>query len=153
MIVTRIVLKKYAGELFAPGIAGRWNSEGNKVVYTAGSISLAIMENLVRRKGYGFNHDFAVMYIELPDNIGITAFSSETLPKGWNHPTDHTVGQTIGDAWYTSLKTPVLKVPSAFVPEEYNFVLHSLHPHFSRIKLRDVRGFVPDERLEYVLKA
>lgn len=153
MIVTRIALKKYANQLFAPGFAGRWNSEGNKVIYTAGSISLAIMETLIRRKGYGFNNDFAVMYIELPDDIGVTSFASESLPNGWNDPADYTVSQAVGDTWFNSLKTPVLKVPSSFVPEEFNFILHSLHPHFTSIKLKDVRAFVPDERLEYVLKS
>lgn len=152
MIVFRIVLKKYAHELFAPGVEGRWNSDGNKVIYTAGSISIAYMENMVRRNGYGFNDHFAIMHIELPEDMGITAYQEASLPAGWNEPRSYAVSQVIGDNWYNAGKTPVLKVPSVIVPQEYNYVLHSLHPDYTRIKLKNVTAFIPDVRIEEILK-
>jgi RES domain-containing protein len=152
MLIIRITLKRYAHELFAPGISGRWNSDGKKVVYAAGSVSVSVMENLVRRNGYGFNSDFAIMFIEIPDHIGITTYTPEMLPPGWNDPNDYAVSQRLGDAWYDSMATPVLKVPSAVVPQEYNYVLHSLHPDYTRIKLLAVTEFVPDKRIEAILK-
>jgi RES domain-containing protein len=152
MIIVRIALKKYATTLFAPGFAGRWNSEGKKVIYTAGSVSLATMENMTYRKGYGFNHDYAIMLIDLPDSLPITTYTADNLPKGWNDPFDYSVGQSVGDRWYLAMETPVLKVPSAVVPQEYNYVLHTLHPGFSKIKLIAVTGYVPDPRIEDILK-
>lgn len=152
MLFIRITLKRYAHELFAPGVSGRWNSEGKKVIYAASSVSLAIMENLVRRSGYGFNSDFAIMFIEVPDHINITAYTPETLPPGWNEPGNYAVSQPVGDAWYDSMKTAVLKIPSAVVPQEYNYVLNSHHPDYARIKLAAVTEFVPDKRIEEILK-
>lgn len=152
MLIFRITLKRYAHELFAPGVSGRWNSDGKKVIYAAGSVSLAIMENLIRRNGYGFNKDFAIMFIEVPDDIDITTYTPEMLPTGWNNPGSYVVSQKVGDAWYDSMRTPVLKIPSAVVPQEYNYVLHSLHPDYARIKLVAVTEFVPDKRIEEILK-
>lgn len=152
MIVYRIVLKRYAKNLFAPGIAGRWNSEGNKVIYTAGSISLTIMENLIRRNGYGFNKDFAIMYIQIPDSIPITVLDLHSLPLGWSQPDDYSISQPVGDEWYNSGKTAVLQVPSSVVPLEYNFVLHATHIDFTKCKIIEVKDFIPDGRIEAILK-
>ncbi|HEY1167299.1 MAG TPA: RES family NAD+ phosphorylase [Chitinophaga sp.] len=152
MLIFRITLKRYAHELFAPGVSGRWNSDGKKVIYAASSVSLAIMENLVRRNGYGFNVDFAIMVIEVPDHISIVTYTLENLPPGWNDPGSYAVSQPVGDAWYDSMKTPVLKVPSAVVPQEFNCVLNSLHPDYVHIKLIAVTKFVPDKRIEEILK-
>lgn len=152
MIIFRITLKRYAHELFAPGVSGRWNSDGRKVIYAASSVSLAIMENLVRRNGYGFNSDFAIMFIEVPDHINITTYTPEKLPPGWDDPGSYAASQPIGDAWYDAMKTPVLQIPSAVVTQEYNYVLNSLHPDYKHIKLTAVTKFVPDERIEAILK-
>jgi RES domain-containing protein len=50
MLVYRIVHKKYTNTLFASGLAGRWNSEGKKVLYTSDSVSLAYLENMAQKK-------------------------------------------------------------------------------------------------------
>lgn len=152
MVIVRIALKKYATTLFAPGVPGRWNSEGKKVIYAASSVSVAVMENMIYRKGYGFNKDYAIMLIGLPDNLPVTTYTPETLPKGWNDPHDYSISQPIGDSWYDEMKTPVLKVPSAVVPQEFNYVLHYLHPDFSKIKLLEVTEYVPDPRIDDILK-
>lgn len=152
MLIFRITLKRYAHELFAPGVSGRWNSDGKKVIYAASSVSLAIMENLVRRKGSGFNSDFAIMFIEVPDHIDIKTYSPKKLPPGWDDPGSYAISQPVGDTWYDSMKTAVLQVPSAVVPQEYNYVLNTLHPDYTRIKLVAVTEFVPDKRIEEILK-
>ena len=40
MFVYRISHKDYSDKLFAPGIAGRWNGTGRKVIYASESIPL-----------------------------------------------------------------------------------------------------------------
>jgi RES domain-containing protein len=61
MLVYRIVFKAWSHTLFAPGVAGRWNGTGRKVIYTAASIPLAFLENMIQRKGVGFNDDFKII--------------------------------------------------------------------------------------------
>jgi len=51
LIAWRLTTKKNESEAFngigASKYGGRWNSKGNKVIYSSESISLALLENLV----------------------------------------------------------------------------------------------------------
>lgn len=79
MLVYRIVHKMFSNSLFASGIRGRWNSAGNKVIYTAESIPVAFLENMVRRQGVGFNDDFNIMFVESRMKPRSTPFQPMTL--------------------------------------------------------------------------
>jgi RES domain-containing protein len=152
MLAYRITFKQYSKELFAPGLAGRWNGAGRKVIYCAESLALAFLENMVRRQGVGFNDDFKIMILEIPDDLTVQTVLADRLAAGWRAFTDYSICQPIGNAWYDEGIHPVLKVPSAVLPESYNYVLHSLHPDFKKITLLQVADLVPDERIEALLK-
>lgn len=47
MELYRIVYKKFADRVYVPGFSGRWNDEGQFVVYTASNCSLSALENIV----------------------------------------------------------------------------------------------------------
>ena len=36
--------------------------------------------------------------------------------------------------WMRSAETPILKVPSAVLPVEFNYLLNPAHPHSARIR-------------------
>lgn len=152
MLVFRITHKQFSQELYASGIKGRWNGAGRKVVYCAESISLAFLENMVRRQGVGFNHDFKIMIIEVPDDLEISVINPEQLHAKWRDFKDYSHCQPLGDKWYDAGETPILKVPSAVLPKSSNYVLHSLHPAFRRIRLIETTDLLPDERIEDILK-
>lgn len=152
MLVYRIVFKAYSKALSAPGVSGRWNGAGRKVIYTAESIPLAFLENMIRRKGVGFNGDFKTMIIEIPDASRITGIAASSLPGGWRDFHDYTFCQAIGNKWYDAGDTPVLKVPSAVLPDNFNYVLNATHPEYKKIILLKTTDLVPDERIEELLK-
>lgn len=152
MIVYRIVHKLYSKELYAPGMEGRWNSDGKKVIYTAESVALAFLENMVRRQGVGFNSDFKTMIIDIPDDLKIQPVKVSELTKGWRSFTNYSKCQSIGNDWYDKGEKPVLKVPSAVLPEEFNYVINATHVQFKKVQLIDTIDLVPDERLEEILK-
>lgn len=152
MLVYRITFKTYSTTLFAPGLAGRWNGAGCKVIYTAESIPLAFLENMVRRKGVGFNDDFRTMIIEIPDTLIISIIRPEDLDDGWRDFRDYSKCQPVGNSWYDIGETPVLKVPSAVLPDVNNYVINSIHPDFGKIKLVKTTALIPDERIENILK-
>jgi RES domain-containing protein len=152
MLVYRITHKNYSASLFGTGISGRWNSDGKKVIYCAESIALAFLENMVRRQGAGFNLDFKIMIVEIPDDLSVTVIHSSGLPNGWRNFRDYSFCQPLGDAWYDEGKTCILKVPSSVLPESNNYVLNPEHPDYIRIKLAGVTNLVPDERIEEILK-
>jgi RES domain-containing protein len=60
--------------------------------------------------------------------------------------------QPIGNKWYDEGIFPILKVPSAVLPESYNYVLNATHPDCRKIKLLKTTDLIPDERIEDLLK-
>ena len=152
MLVYRIVHKTYSTGLYASGLKGRWNSAGKKVIYTAESIPLAFLENMVRRQGVGFNKDFRIMIIEIPDSIIISSINLSDLEDGWRDIKDYSKCQLFGDKWYDEDKAMVLKVPSAVLPEAFNYVINSEFSDYGMIKLITTTDLMPDERIEDILK-
>lgn len=152
MLLYRITHKLYSGSLFAPGYSGRWNSDGKKVIYTAESIALAFLESMIRRQGVGFNKDFKIMIIEVPDDATVSVIEEGILPKGWRAPFDYSKCQTFGNNWYDEAKTLLLKVPSAVLPDAFNYAINTLHPDYKKVQLLEVTDLIPDERIEEILR-
>ncbi len=153
MLVYRIVHKKYAGALFAGGLAGRWNGETKKVLYTAESISLAYLETMHYRKGFGFNADFRIMIIKLLSNASFLEVNASELPGNWRDFRNYGECRKIGDEWFDRMEHLCLKVPSAVVPENCNIIINTLHRDYQKVKLIDTLDFIPDERLENIIKS
>ena len=152
MLVYRITHKSFSKELYASGAKGRWNGEGKKVIYCAESIPLAFLENMVRRQGVGFNDDFKIMIIEIPGHLKITSISTADLKDGWRNFKDFSKCQLYGNKWYDEAQTPILKVPSAVLPDAFNYVINTTHSDYKEIKLIGSTDLVPDERIEDILK-
>ena len=152
MLLYRIVHKKYSHSLFASGMRGRWNSEGNKVIYCAESIALAFLESMIRRQGVGFNKDFKIMIIKIPSKTKINIINVTALEKGWRDFNNYSKCQGPGNKWYNERKDLLLKVPSAVLPETFNYVINTMHPDYKKVKLIEVTDLIPDERIEEILK-
>jgi RES domain-containing protein len=152
MLIYRIVHKSFSKKIIAPGFAGRWNGSGRKVVYCAESIALAFLENMIRRQGVGFNQDFKTMILEIPNGLKIMLVPFKDLTSGWRKFNDYSKCQPIGNKWYDEALSPVLKVPSAVLPDAFNFVLNATHPDIKKIKLIKVTDLIPDERIDEILK-
>lgn len=152
MLVYRITHKNYSKDLYAPGIKGRWNSTGNKVIYCAESIPLAFLENMIRRQGVGFNNDFKIMIIDIPDDLPTITIEVSDLKEGWRDFKDYSLCQYKGDKWYNEGTTALLKVPSAVLTECFNFVINTVHADYKKVKLIDTTNLVPDKRIEDILK-
>lgn len=128
-------------------VSGRWHHRGTPVVYTSSSLSLALVELFV-------NLDPAVAPVELlaragdvPDSLMLDRILPATLPANWrSYPAPASLAD-LGTAWAQSLATAVLAVPSAVVPQEWNFLLNPLHPGFRRIRLMPPEPFEIDPRM------
>jgi RES domain-containing protein len=146
MKVFRISALKYADGLQASGIVARWNREGQKVIYTSESRSLACLENVAHRSNKGLRGLFKTLVIEIPDYLKIELTEEKNLPAGWNKTDNYRGCQEIGSLWFSSGKTAILKVPSAMVPQESNYILNTLHPDFQSIRLVNAEEFYFDSR-------
>lgn len=127
--------------------AGRWNSIGTPVVYTAQSISLAMLETLVHLDDVGMlSHSYTIFEVSFDDSL-IQQQDVASLPKDWRiSPVPKTV-QNIGDKWVQTESSPVLAVPSTIVPSEWNYLLNPRHPAFGSIEIGPATSIRFDPRL------
>ena len=146
MTVYRITTAQWSKQLTASGNPARWSSRGTFVIYTAESRALACLENLVHRSGEGDNALFKVMVINLPDSLKTETADLKILKKDWYAMNNYAYCQAIGDRWVREAKTAVIKVPSAVIKQEYNYLLNPNHPDFKKIIFAAIEGFDFDQR-------
>ncbi|WP_445748805.1 RES family NAD+ phosphorylase [Polaribacter sp.] len=150
MKVFRLSKKKYAEEFNGKGASksgNRWNSKGTEIIYTAESRALAMAEILVHLSLATLPKDFVMMTIHIPDSINIKEINPKTLPKNWNHHPPNSRTQKIGDAFIDSRDFCILKVPSAVVQGDFNYLINPFHKDFKKIKISEITDFPFDERI------
>jgi RES domain-containing protein len=149
----RIVKKKYqtavlSGEGARLG-GGRWNYPGVPVVYGSETLSLAALELFVHfvRKDIVIGKALVAIPITVPDNVGVTDVLTADLKTGWDSspPSDST--RDIGTKWIRDGLSAVLRVPSAIIPEEHNYVMNPGHADFAKITAGPPRPFSLDARM------
>ncbi len=151
MKLYRITSSKYAGDLSGVGAGlygGRWNPVGINLLYTSGSISLASLEFLVHNLHILSSKTMALLVLEVDLGGGIEELQEAELPNDWQDKTYTPQStQRLGRNFFQENEHYLLKVPSAIVPLEYNFLLNPLHPaHNSTKIIRKIDPFVIDER-------
>jgi RES domain-containing protein len=148
MHVYRITLEKYSGALVASGNPARWNSKDIKMIYTASSRALACLENVVHRNALGLQSGFRTMVIQIPQALYITIIEKESLLQDWHLFENYPLTQAMGDAWIKKGETAVLRIPSAIIAEECNYLLNPGHKDFEQIKVIRTEPFSFDQRIK-----
>jgi RES domain-containing protein len=150
MKLFRLTKKKYATELSGIGAAkfgNRWNSKGTEMLYTAESRALAMAEVLVHLNFATLPSDFLMMEIQVAENITIEKVELKGLPTYWNEHPPNVVTQKIGDTFINANSNCILKVPSAVVQGDFNYLLNPHHTDFKKVKIVGVSAFPFDKRL------
>jgi RES domain-containing protein len=145
----RVVKQRFAASAFsgegARRFGGRWNSAGRAVVYTASTTSLAVLEIVVHADA-----GLLPYYSAIParfDGGLVDVVEPGLLPDGWrSHPSPFVL-KKIGDEWIDSKRSCVLRVPSAVVPHEWNYLLNPAHPDFGSIEVGEPMDLETDSRL------
>lgn len=153
MRVYRISKCQFIDDLTGTGatyFGGRWHSKGTRVLYTASSASLALLEALVHITSV-VPLKMCLMSLDIPDQF-IKEIRAIDLPENWtlNPPPD--VLKFYGDSLVKENKLLALKVPSVILPEEHNYILNPAHKLYSKIKIVYSRTISIDERLISPLK-
>jgi RES domain-containing protein len=147
--VWRINAATYADRVFTGEgslrIHGRWHPKGVPVIYTSDSRALAALEILANANGAPSLHDrlWVIASAEIPASL---IHAPSRFPDNWrvNPPSDTT--RSFGKTWFNSAQSPALRVPSAVIPGEFNYLLNPLHPDFAKIKLHPPQPFAFDAR-------
>ena len=149
MIFFRLNKSKYSTDLSGKGAeksSGRWNSKGNTLVYTSESRALATTEIAVHTPPGNVPNDYTIVTIAIPDD-SILEIEPAKLPPDWKSlPPVHST-QKIGDRFIMQNKFLILKVPSAVIPGDFNFLLNPNHKDIGKVKILGVEPYSFDERL------
>lgn len=125
---------------------GRWNSKGVRMVYTASNPSLALLETLVHTVSLVPEIDYCLLKMENnQDSVQVKEVS--TLPADWSATPAPDHLKSIGDAFIAEGKFLILKVPSAILSMEWNFLINPGHPLFTKMKIYPVNRVIIDRRL------
>ncbi|MBC6368296.1 RES family NAD+ phosphorylase [Algoriphagus sp. AK58] len=153
MLVFRIEREKYLNSALS-GIGAslsegfRWNSLSTRMVYTAESRALAILEVSVH---LDIQEDLPIdrhlITMEIPDEVEILELDPLDLPLNWEAKPPILETQLIGDEFVKQQEAAVLRVPSAIVPEEFNYLINPIHPDAQRIRMTASKRLIFDSRL------
>jgi RES domain-containing protein len=148
MHVYRITLTRYSDKLIASGNPARWSPKDVYIIYTASSRSLACLENVVNRDRLGLLQSFVSITIDCPASIKIKTVRLTDLPSNWRDYSQIPLTQGIGEQWVKENKSALLRVPSAVIEEEFNYLLNPKHEDFKLIKILKSEPFIFDNRIK-----
>jgi RES domain-containing protein len=150
MEVFRLQNKKYPIVLSGKGasiIGARWNSKGTEIIYTAQSRALAMAEVAVHLTVATLPSRFCMITIFIPDEVSILTLDVKILHKDWNVFPENIQTQKIGDELIRNKEYALIKVPSAVVKGEFNYLINPHHKDFEQIKIIQQEDFPFDKRI------
>jgi RES domain-containing protein len=103
----------------------RWNSLATRLVYTAESRALARLEiSLLLDIQEDLPSDRYYVEIEIPDEVEIVELDRKDLPLNWDAKPLILETQLVGNKFVILQPAAALRVPSAIVPQEYNYLIN-----------------------------
>ncbi|MFT3950186.1 MAG: RES family NAD+ phosphorylase [Agriterribacter sp.] len=152
MIVYRIGRTKFSKDLSGAGArlhGGRWNHILTSCIYTSESRALAVLEYTVNVNIDDIPRSLSISTFEIPDT-GIYELTVKDLPGNWKAAPASSSTKDLGTKLLRSANSPIIKIPSAIIPQEFNFILNPQHPGSENFKILDVEDFVYDVRIKLV---
>lgn len=147
MIIYRLATSEFADDLSGEGAkiyGGRWNPVGLAAVYISEFISLSILEILVRANKFTSPDFYTLLSIQIPESSTVT-IELKKLKSEWQNSIEYT--RSIGEEFLRDNQSLVLKVPSAIVTQEHNFLINPLHKDFKKVKVVHSELLELDKRL------
>ncbi len=148
MIVYRITHSRYRQDLSGEGAAlfgARWNSKGTRLLYTSEHISLCALEMLVHVGLPFMGRHFHLLQLHIPDDEACAEIKLAKLKSQWQADISYTA--FMGDQFAAGKQALILKVPSAVISDENNYLINPLHPAFRKLRIAHSAEFIFDKRL------
>jgi RES domain-containing protein len=86
-----------------------------------------------------------MMTIAAPDNYA--EIDPKAMPENWKEFPEPNSLKQFGNDFLKENKYLFLKVPSAIIPEEHNYLMNPLHPQATEVKILSSLPFRFDPRL------
>jgi RES domain-containing protein len=149
MIVFRLSKSRFSKDLSGRGaelVGGRWNSKGLPMLYTSSSRALCTAEIAVHCPLGIVPFDYEIIEIEIPET-SIQIIQENQLSGNWKQFPHQNFIKKIGDEFLKKNEFLVLKVPSAVVSGDFNYLINPFHATFSEVKIIKIEKFEFDKRL------
>ncbi|MES2418007.1 MAG: RES family NAD+ phosphorylase [Bacteroidota bacterium] len=149
MILYRIANFKHAEDLSGTGaklFGGRWNSIGVPMHYMSANRALAALEVLANKGTLLGSKKLCLTVFEVPDQH-IQTIEITTLPQNWRAYPGLPELKKLGDEFIRQGEFLLLKVPSAIIIDEFNYLMNVAHPLAEKAKILEVNLFNFDPRL------
>ena len=135
-----------ANDLSGAGAAnspGRWNDGKELIIYCAPTIAIAVLETAAHVDDSGLPLNRFLIQINVPNDVWARRekIGPAKLPPTWAAIPAGRVSIKFGSEWLSSLRTPILMVPSVIVPEEWASLINPRHPEAPKITAKVVRLF------------
>jgi RES domain-containing protein len=117
-------------------VAARWHERGRPAVYLAEHPALALLETLVHLDvdPDELPSHYQLLTVEVADAVAVEELSEAELARiDWRNAPQDTRMHT--RAWFDERRTALLRVPSAIVPDAFNYLLNPLHPEAVRTSI------------------
>lgn len=131
----------------AAAYPGRWNAEGEAVVYCSPSIAACVLETAAHIDGSGLPLNKYLIEIDVPEDVWDereVQMDVSKLPPAWDAIPAGMASVDFGSKWLSSSRTALMLVPSVIVPEESIALLNPKHPQSTSITAKVLRKFEYD---------
>ena len=150
MKVYRIGKTKYARDLTGEGArlnGGRWNHKGTACLYTSESRALAVLEYTVNVNIADIPRALSITSINIKED-NIHHVPIEILPGNWRDNPAPAATKDFGSHWLKAQEHAIIRIASAVIPEECNYLINPLLLSSSLVQIVDVRDFIYDVRIK-----
>ena len=152
MIVYRVGKTRFSKDLSGEGArlhGGRWNHILTPCIYTSENRALAVLEYTVNVNIDDIPRSLSITTFEIPDT-GIQELTIADLPGNWTESPAPASTKDFGTNLLTLMASPIIKIPSAIITQEFNFILNPKHAEAKNFKILHVEDFVYDVRIKLV---
>ena len=150
MIVYRISKTMYAKDLNGVGArkyGARWNQPGYECLYTSESRALALLEFTVNTNINDIPRALSIVTIDL-GKAGMQELKEAQLPGDWRAFPAPASTKKFGTLLLKAAKAAIIKIPSAIIPNEFNYILNPLHTKHKSFKIIDIADYAYDLRIK-----
>lgn len=149
-VAWRITKAKHATNAFdgegARLYGSRWSTPGTRMAFASESLSLATLEIVVHLQNSSPLASYVVFTVEFPEDL-VRDLDLRLLPKNWRSFPAPQQTREIGDDWIKSNSGVLLRVPSAIVTHEHNFLINPAHHDFPKLIFHGPLSFDVDARV------
>lgn len=126
---------------------GRWNHKLVPCLYTSESRALAVLEYTVNVSLDEIPRALSMATIQIPEDR-ILKVAMKDLPGNWQASPAPPDTRDFGTELLKAAAWPVIRIPSAVIPSEFNYLLNPLHHESKAFRIIAVEDFIYDVRIK-----